>query len=182
MRSLVRHHLGTFLVAAVTSMVFGAGAATAIIANAHKVDGYHANQLNRGTEGHADGFALDGVDGTVKSVDITAPKKGYLLMISSSEIVNSASSDTVVCALHLDGTEVTSSRRLMRLEAGTVVTNDNHSNCATNAMWPVASGAHTVSLVASSVGSGTVFGPMTLNVVFVPFAKGGAVPAPVPVT
>jgi hypothetical protein len=189
--NIVRRHTATIVVAMVTAAATAGGTAIAgQIINADKLNGYRADQLIRAAEKHRDGALVrtsrrgDGAT-QILSVNITAPKRGYLVMAASSDVfltgatrgVGTAVSTT--CFLALNGAEITSSRRTMRLEQPDG-NSDNESNCATNSAWPVAAGSHSVQL-AGQAGGSTIYDEASLNVIYVPFNGKGNVPDPEPV-
>ena len=178
MTRLLRKHAGSIIAGFVAGLIASGGPAMAIIANAHKVDGYHANQLVRLAEDHVDGPALSGASGVAAATTITAPKRGYLFMVASSDVKNLAASDNVSYTIYLNNTFITSSDRTIQLNAPT----NREEDCSTNAAWPVAKGNHKVELRGAMSSPSTIFGNPTLNVIYVPFDKAGQVPAPVPPT
>lgn len=189
--NMVRRHTVTIIVAMVTAAATAGGTAIAgQIINADKLNGYRADQLIRAAERHRDGGLLrtsrrGGGGSQILSVNITAPKRGYLVMTASSDVFLAGgtrgviTSETTTCFLDLNGVEIISSQRTMLLEQNDG-NSDNESNCATNAAWPVASGQHTVRLMAQ-VGGSTIYDEATLNVIYVPFNGKGNVPDPEPV-
>jgi hypothetical protein len=190
MMNSVRKHAATIVVAMVTAAATAGGTAIAgQIINADKLNGYRADQLIRAAEKHRDGGVLRSARGKggsqILSVNVTAPKRGYLVMAASSDVFlpggarGVITSEISTCFLDLNGVEIVSSQRTMRLEADDG-NSDNESNCATNSAWPVASGQHTVRLMAQSSGS-TIYDEASLNVLYVPFNGKGNVPDPEPV-
>jgi len=188
--NMVRRHTVTIIVAMVTAAATAGGTAIAgQIINADKLNGYRADQLIRAAERHRDGGVLRTSRGTptaqILSVNITAPKRGYLVMTASSDVFLAGgtrgvvTSETTTCFLELNGVEIVSSQRTMRLEQNDG-NSDNESNCATNSAWPVASGQHTVRLMAQ-VGGSTIYDEASLDVIYVPFNGKGNVPDPEPV-
>ena len=189
--NMVRRHTVTIIVAMVTAAATAGGTAIAgQIINADKLNGYRADQLIRAAERHRDGGLLrtsrrgDG-GSQILSVNITAPKRGYLVMTASSDVFLAGgtrgliTSETTTCFLELNGVKIVSSQRTMLLEQNDG-NSDNESNCATNSAWPVASGQHTVRLMAQ-VGGSTIYDEASLDVIYVPFNGKGNVPDPEPV-
>ncbi len=176
MREGIRRYLVTIVVAFATASVAAGGTAFAIIANADKVDGYHANQLTRLARSSTTGPALSGTDGIVRTARITAPKRGFLFIVASSDVFNFTSTDFVNCWVNLDGTQLTSSVRSIELDGGV---SNQEENCNTDASWPVGPGLHTVTFEGDDVNADTTFDESTLEVLYVPFNGKGAVPVPV---
>ena len=81
MREGLRRYLVTILVAFVTASVAAGGTAFAILVNADRVDGYHANQLIRMARSSANANALVGTDGVIRRVKIVAPRSGFLFIL-----------------------------------------------------------------------------------------------------
>jgi hypothetical protein len=177
-REALRRNVSTVVVAAVTAMVFGgAGAAFAIVANADRVDGYHANQLIRIASSSINDDAAIGADANalIRKVSIKAPARGYLFMVASSDVYGgSGYSD---CWLNLDGKDLNSSERSIHLDGG----GNDEENCGTDIAWPVGKGSHVVKFRAY-INSGLTYDESTLEVVFIPFNGSGKVPSPKPPT
>jgi hypothetical protein len=169
----IRKHLATIVVAFVTATVASGGAALAIVANADKVDGYHANQLLRLSRSAINDNAIvgDGAARVARQVGIKAPKRGFLFIVASSDVFGAASFGS--CWIRLDGTDLSSSERTYQLGTG-----NTEENCGTDIAWPVAAGTHAVQFRADPA-TGVTFDETTLEVLFVPFNGNGKVPSPV---
>jgi hypothetical protein len=169
----LRRHAATIAVSAVTSLLFGAGGAVAIVANAHKVDGYHADELARVAYAQTVDDALlgDGSTHNVVTTSIQAPAPGYLVIRAGSDVVGGTDTGHR-CFVAVDGFEIASSARAIALEAG-----DVEENCSTEAAWAVGAGRHKVSFRADP-GSGITYDEATLIVTYVPFGPGGEPPTP----
>ncbi len=179
MTRLLRKHSGSIIAGFAAGLIASGGPAIAIIANAHKVDGYHANQLVRLAEDHTDGTALSGTSGVAAATTIAAPKRGYLFMVASSDVSNFVADEGVSCMIFLNDVSLSSSLRQIELTAATNAQED----CSTNAAWPVAKGMHKVELRALGIDfASTTFGATTLDVIYLPFNKAGQVPTAVPPT
>jgi hypothetical protein len=179
----LRGHAATIVIAAVTAAVVGGGAAVAgRLVNADRLQGYAANQLIRAAGVHK-GPTVEG-DGTLATVSITAPRNGYLLIVASTYAFRANAEPTPgvgACELKLDGVLLADSYRAVHLEGNGTAGNANEIPCATNIMWPVASGQHSVRFVSrQSDATQTFFADNDLDVVFVPFNGIGKVPAPAP--
>ena len=116
-----------------------------------------------------------GTDGVIRSVQINAPKDGYLMMVASSQSYNGTTSDGLICYLTLDAETLSSSARWSFPDPP----NTPSSDCNTDSAWPVARGFHTVTFQAEGLDTNTRFDMATLEVMFVPFDGTGAVPTPV---
>jgi hypothetical protein len=173
MREAMRRHLTTILVAAVTASVASGGAALAIVANAHKVDGYHANQLLRLSRSSINDVAIagNGTSQVARQVSIRAPKRGFLFIVASSDVFGATSGGS--CWIDLDGTTLSSTFRTYELGSG-----NTEENCGTDIAWPVAAGLHSVQFFGNPA-TGVTFDETTLEVLFVPFNGNGQVPTPV---
>jgi hypothetical protein len=176
MRETLRKHLTTIVVAFVTATVASGGTALAIVANAHKVDRYHANQLIRLSRSAINNDAIvgDGTLQTARQVSIKAPKKGFLFIVASSDVFSYTVDDSPICSIYLDGTQLSSSARQIFIEN----TANPEEDCSTDIAWPVAAGTHLVQFRAAPATSVT-FDETTLEVLFVPFNGNGFVPNPV---
>ena len=142
------------------------------VANATTVDRYSANELVRFAYDYDDSLALVGASGTILSTTITAPKRGFLQIVASSDVYNYVDSDIANCNLDVDGTNITASWRTFNVQAGNL-----EENCSTDAGYLTCGGAHTITFEASSVGANTNFDESTLEVIFIPFnGTGGTVP------
>jgi hypothetical protein len=179
----IRTHITTIAVAFVIAAVTAGGAAVAgQIINADKLNGYQANQLIRAATKRQDGAPLKtvrrGGPDEILATSITAPKRGYLSVVASSDVFLTGAFRGgplfVSCWIGLDGGYIEASVRQFTLDdAG-----DAENNCATNATWPVASGQHQVQLMSDG---GGIFDEASLDVIYVPFGKTGQVPDPEPV-
>jgi len=177
MLKAVRKHAVPAIVAFVVAMVAAGAPAIAAIINADKLNGYKANQLTRVAEDHADANALVGVSGSAAYTTITAPKPGYLFIVAGADVWSPAAAfDNYYCAIVLDGTYLSSSERVVELDAST-----NEDDCSTNAAWPVGKGLHTVDFQFFGVAATTTVDESSLQVIFSPFnSTGGAVTPVVP--
>jgi hypothetical protein len=164
----LRRYAATIAVALVVSSLAGGGTAIAIIANADKVDGYHANQLIRFARTQIDNDAIigDGTDHVALETSIRAPKKGFLFVVASADVLGGAASGR--CWIELDGTVLAASDRLY-------VPDNNEEDCATHIGRPVGRGPHEVQFVGNP-DTGSRFEASTLEVLFVPFNGRGNVP------
>lgn len=164
----VRRHLTTVVVAFVVASLAGGGTAIAIVANADKVDGYHANQLVRFTRSQIENDAIvgDGGDHVALGSSIRAPKPGFLFIVASADVLGGAASGR--CWIELDGTVLAASDRLY-------VPDNYEEDCATHIGWPVGWGPHEVQFVGNP-DTGTRVEASTLEVLFVPFNGRGIVP------
>jgi hypothetical protein len=161
MAEKLRRHAATIAVAFVVSSLAGGGTAIAIVANADKVDGYHANQLIRLARSQTvnDAIVGDGLDHVARETRIRAPRNGFLLIIASTDVNGGAASGR--CWIEIDGTVQAASDRLY-------VPDNNEEDCATNVAVPVDRGAHEVQFVGNP-DTGTTFDETTLAVLFVAF-------------
>jgi hypothetical protein len=162
----VRRHLATAVVAFVVASLAGGGTAIAIVANADKVDGYHANQLIRLSRSQTDNDAIvgDGIDHVARETTIRAPRKGFLLITASTDVNGGAASGR--CWIELDGTFLAASDRLY-------VPDNNEEDCATQVAMPVGKGPHEVRFFGNP-DTGTTFDEASLAVLFVAFNGSGA--------
>ena len=185
MLARVRTHLTTIVVAMVVAAVTAGGAAVAgQIVNADKVDGYHANQLTRASRAVSNGVPLRarrGDSGTVLTADISAPKKGFLVISASSDVwapnfLRGGTQFSYDCWIGMDEGYLNASVRTSQVDPSA----DGEDNCATNIAWPVASGQHEVRLEYDTGGT-VIFDESALDVVYVPFNGTGKVPDPKPV-
>ncbi len=180
MREPLRKHLTTVIVAAVVAMVASGGTAMAIVANAHKVDGYHANQLARVSASSKANNAIigDGTDQIARKVKITAPKKGYLVIVATTDAYGqytAGGTSSPFCWIELDGTELDSTNRQIQFDG---TNGQNEMDCATSVAWPVAPGVHTVEFWGNP-NTDDFFDNTNLFAMFVPFNGTGKVPAPI---
>jgi hypothetical protein len=174
MRQGLRAHMSTIVVAFVTASVAAGGiAAAGAIINADKVNGYRADQLIRMAERRKMTGGTE--SGTMAKVSITAPKKGYLYAVASSDVWVPATTRgggiTASCWIAIDDHAIRQSERVQNLTAAP------EQDCATNVAWPVKAGTYQVSLDAA-LGGGVLYEETTLDVLFVPFDGTGDVPTP----
>ncbi|MGH2631586.1 MAG: hypothetical protein ACRDHI_13660 [Actinomycetota bacterium] len=176
MRDALRRHVTTIVVAFVTASVAAGGTAIAIIANAHKVDGYHANQLTRLSQKQvqSEAFAGGGA-GTVLKTSIRAPKKGYLFIVASSDVFNLSDPDRFQCFISLNGADLPASRREIQLSPAD---NNEEMDCGTQIAWSVKAGKHVVRFETTNTAATTIYDESTLEVLFFPFNGSGNVPKP----
>jgi len=159
--------------------------AAAKATDADLVDGLHANQLVRvaHTETiNVDETAVFGSNnfGDILTTQITAPTAGLLFMVAGTEsylVGSGAIGDLFRCQLHVNDSEVTGSRRAVRVSVidATHTSNDNE-NCSTNGVQEVAAGTHHIDLyiINRNISSPQVyFGNASLQVLFVPFGADG---------
>ena len=132
----------------------------ATAADSDQIDAMDANELLRAATG-VTGDAPD-ANGDAVTVSITAPQTGFLVISGSLEA--SGVSDDFGCRLSLDAAAIPMSDRSTSLQGLAI--------CSTDAMVPVAAGAHTVAL--ATFGRDTaVFGNATVWVIYVPFGATG---------
>jgi hypothetical protein len=178
MRAALRRHLATIVVAFVTASIAAGGTAIAIVANAHKVDGYHANQLIRLSQKQVDNDAFaGGGSGTVLKTSIKAPKKGYVFVVASSDVFNLTNPDRFQCFISLNGTVLNSSFREIQLSPAD---NNEEMDCGTQVAWPVKPGKYVARFETTSTDAQTHYDETTIEAMFVPFNGSGAVPKPMP--
>ncbi len=122
--------------------------------NADEVDGYHANELVRFVGAHVDDDALDGVSGVAATVDITAPRGGYLVISASSDVYNNNGVDGLWCEIEVNESEIDSSTRSIEVSDAD---NNGEENCSTDAYYTtVLGGDYTVDFAFTSVDADTV--------------------------
>jgi hypothetical protein len=128
--------------------------------------------LIRAATASDDSSALSGTSAVsqVLATTITAPARGYLMMVAGSDVYGDfVGSD---CWLAVDGAEFNPSERVLGNNS-----NVDEVDCATNGAVVVNAGAHTVQLMADPGSSSVIFDESTLDVIFVPFNSTGGVPA-----
>jgi hypothetical protein len=179
MKEGLRRNLVTVVIAGVTALALGGGSALAIVINANKLNGYRANQLNRVAVSYKNNNSVigDGGTHTIRQVNITAPKAGYLVMTASTDgFLTSGTTGSGDCWLALGGHEITSTDRT---EDYDYTVNAGESDCVTNVAWPVKAGLHTVAFVGDP-SAGVIFDESTLVVQYVPFNGAGKIPTAIP--
>jgi hypothetical protein len=178
MRERLRRHLGTILVALVVASVASGGTAIAIVANAHKVDGYHANQLVRATQKVETSF-IDNFDSgsftPVVSKSVTAPRKGVLVIsawVTAEWDIDSADTTAALTGrVAVDGSALAPLVRQVLVDEGTY---SGAESMAWSVAVPVSKGSHPVILQLSEDSSGMAFiTERGLTIMFVPFGNGG---------
>ncbi len=178
MREALRRNLTTIVVAFTVASVAASGTAIAIVANADKVDGYHANQLIRLSRKAVEGDAFTGGgSGVVLQTKIKAPKRGLLFMMASSDVFNLTNADRFQCLISVNGTDLSASFREIQLSPAD---NNEEMNCDTEIAWPVAAGTYTVAFETTGTDTQTVYDETTIEALYVPFNGTGAVPSSVP--
>lgn len=108
--------------------------------DATTLDGIGASAFTRVAGSSTEDTVLDGVEGTARTVGITAPQRGYLFIVASGNVSNGGTTKTFTdCRLNLDGADIPGTRR-------SAYTSEEvpKSDCATNAIVPVTAGPHTV--------------------------------------
>lgn len=180
MVSFLRKHLATVVVATLAGMVAAGSMAVAHDAdggghdsfahNADKVDKHHANAISRVAFDRVQNNALVGpATGAVLSTTITAPKKGFLEIVASSDVFGS--SGFVHCWIEIGGAELFSTERSMELDGAT----NGEEDCSTNGLQPVAKGTYVVELIGD-VPNGIRFDEAAMSVQFIPFNAIGKKP------
>jgi len=166
--SVSRAQMGTFMCRLAGSC------STAPSVNVDEVDGYHANELVRFAGAHVDSGALDGVSGVAATVDITAPRGGYLVISASSDVYNNATVDGIRRAIEVNGSEIDSSTREIEVSDAD---NNAEEDCSTDAYYTtVLGGDYTVDFTFGSVHAATVVDEPVLNVIYIPFGDDGGAP------
>jgi hypothetical protein len=135
------------------------------------LDGYNANALVRTASANTANALAANTNGTVLTTTIQAPVAGFLTIIGSADYTYMAATDQVECALQIDETTITNSRRVFNISG----TTDVDSECATNATRPVAAGSHKVDIEAAQISDADV-GAAELSVIFTPFDGAGVSP------
>jgi hypothetical protein len=108
------------------------------------------------------------------SVKITAPTPGWLIIDAGSDMRRPAGEALVGCGLRVGAENVTGSGRQVRLTGA-----PGHGFCQTSGRFQVASGEHTVTLLAATAADqGVEFRSRSVVVQFVPFDGSGAGLAP----
>ena len=133
--------------------------------NADAVDGYHANELVRFAGAHEDNDALVGVSGVAATVDITAPRGGYLVISASSDVYNTIGLDRLFCEIEVDGSLIVSSERSIEVSDST---NNGEEDCSTDAYYTTADGGDfTVDFIFGGVSADTTVDETVLNVIYI---------------
>jgi hypothetical protein len=105
------------------------------------------------------------------SVSITAPSAGYLVINASIRLVEAGGlNDEVACRLQVGDSTAVGSERVLIVPAW------SKSICATTATAKVASGARSVDLNLSGVGTADLY-DASMSVIFIPFGADGSVPS-----
>jgi hypothetical protein len=116
------------------------------------------------------GIALQGGNGTAREVTLNAPRDGYLLAIASANVsglqFNTEVFDRYSCFIIFEGSAVPQTERRGELLESAQISEE----CETNAVIPVAAGAHNVRFAFSGLKASTQVDHAELDVVFVPFA------------
>jgi hypothetical protein len=175
MRESLKQHGTTILVAMVVAAVTAGGTAFATSSGSASVSdrGRAFNALGRLAESHTDSNALPNGNGTVRSVKITTPGPGYLMMVGSSDVFTNGDADDIsICTLFIGNTRLDASAREIELNN----TDNSEENCNTDSAWPVKKGRHKVSLRAS--GGDVRYDEATLEVMYVPLNGRGKLPKP----
>ena len=166
--SVSRAQMGTFMCRLAGSC------STAPSVNADEVDGYHANELVRFAGAHEDNDALVGVSGGAATVDITAPRGGYLVISASSDVYNNVTVDGIRCVIEVNESEIDSSTRSIEVSDAD---NNGEENCSTDAYYTtVLGGDFTVDFAFGGVHASTVVDETVLNVIYIPFGGEGNAP------
>ncbi len=143
------------------------------VVNATTVDRFDANELVRFAYASDDSLALVSTNGNILQLSITAPSRGWLHIVASSDTFNLSQTDAASCNLDVDGINIAASRRTILLGPG-----NTQENCSTNAGYRTCGGTHTVTFEASEVDSDTTtFDEASLEVLFVPFNGVGNLPS-----
>jgi hypothetical protein len=167
--SVSRAQMGTFMY-----RLSGNDPATDPSVNADAVDGYHADELVRFAGAHEDNDALVGVSGIAATVEITAPRGGYLVISASSDVYNYDSLDDLRCEIEVNGSEIDSSTRQIQLSDAD---NNAEEDCSTDAYYTtVLGGDFTVDFTFTDVNVHTVVDETVLNVIYIPFGGEGNTP------
>ena len=119
-----------------------------------------------------DNNALVGSSGTILATAIIAPTNGHLAINAGSDMSGGGGTDSIVCSLNVDGTDLLSSPRRVLVDGG-----NPEEDCSTEGAVAVTAGTHTVQFNASEVGIPSLtFDEAVLWVIFVPFDGGGSLP------
>ena len=141
--------------------------------NSDMVDYYQANSLSRVAFTSTENAGPDGADGTLLTVNINAPTRGYFSVVASVDSFAFSSSGYFNCQINLNGTEVGGSRRYVSL-----IDNANEEqDCSTNGAVSTCGGDATFTLVTSGVDVGTSFADAAMHVNFTPFNGSGGTPS-----
>ena len=171
----LRKHVATVLVAMVTAVVAGAVPAAAIIANADRVDGFHANQLVRASHKN-NNTPLDnfnpGSYQTVLSKTAKAPVRGILVLWGNvdAEWKTGTGSTTLQARILVDGHAVGTPDTEQQMDDSGF----NHSNSAAMSVAVhVAKGKQKVALKAYTTEDPIILQGRSITTLFVPFGNGG---------
>ena len=138
--------------------------------NSDMVDYFHANTLSRMAWAETED-AVDG--GTLLTVNINAPVRGWFSIVASADSFNGAASDDFTCQVNMGGNYVGGSLRYVSL-----VDNANEEqDCSTNAAISTCGGDASFTLTTSGVNVGTQFDAATMQVSFTPFNGVGNQPS-----
>ncbi len=145
--------------------------------NADRVDGWSAHQLLRVAFANSDN--LPSVEGDVLSVQIKAPRDGFLVISGG---VNGSSVSTtgsyMWCNFELDGQEIVASERLISNKSF-VASGDTEtifSFCESSVTVPVSAGTHSVNLHWETTNPNPSPKEATLTALYVPFDGDGKRP------
>ena len=143
--------------------------------NADRLDFRHANELIRAEYGSMND-ASD-ANGAAVTATVTAPKPGILIMSGSID-ASGSTDDWYSCNLTVNGTFVTGTGRVARVNnEGGDHTDNSEEDCATDGGWAVDAGTHNVALHIGDRNTALLLGA-SVWVIWVPFDGNGNVPSP----
>jgi len=153
---------------------FAAGS-NGVATNADKVDGLDANGLSRAAFSQSGSAVAIGQDGTMRSVDITAPTEGFLVISASVSSRNDSAEELAGCEIQVGGSQIPGSKRLIQMDGAQDAS--EFEVCSTDVVKPVPAGSHRVEFEATDISSNstTFFNP-SLWAIFVPFDGNGEQP------
>ncbi|MGH2674288.1 MAG: hypothetical protein ACRDH1_02575 [Actinomycetota bacterium] len=118
-------------------------------------------------------LAVPTLEVTGLTTSITAPAPGFLVITGTADFTSFSNSSTDDCWINVDGTDIAAS--LMHVENDPSVFAAS-TNCATHAVVPVNTGAHTVLLELEASAAGVNAFARTLSATYVPYDGTGARP------
>lgn len=141
--------------------------------NADMLDYFHANQLGRVAFASTANYPGDGASGTVLTVNINAPVRGYFSVVASVDSFNFTGNGAFGCQINIDDNYIVGTQRFVSL-----VDNANEDqDCSTNGAVSTCGGDATFTFVTTSVDVGTNFAAASMHVIFTPFNGTGGQPS-----
>jgi len=136
------------------------------------VDGYHANELVRAAEAHNQGLFSAVVNTDLATVNISAPKKGYVLVNASTLPLPGAG--CAPCYMHAHIIDTVANLRAPDNEVSG--SSGDQRNLAGTYLFAVNPGVRTFKYRGGSTGN-TTFYNTSITAVFIPYDGTGAAPA-----